>query len=247
MDSRIRPSARPGDRLVRRSPGQALRPGGRRGFPESLGKPDLPAENELLRNAAQLSWEDRVRLAEILARRKAFRAARSLLQPAWTAIKVEGRRALLPEDRSRWHHYFYSRVRPIGAPPDRDTGGGFGQRTDRSAGGDAGAAGSRVGSSNGGTPRTMRRRHGAGRVRPVDAGRCGPHLHGAGRGADALQLAGRAYRGNTHSGPADSQAGSAISDSALPLTGLIASRVAVSRECGSGSPRRALARRSTTT
>jgi uncharacterized protein YfaS (alpha-2-macroglobulin family) len=81
-------------------------------FLSRYGKPELPAENELLRNAAQLSWEDRARLAEILARRKAFKAARGLLQPAWSAVKVEGRKALLPEESLTWHHYFYSRVRP---------------------------------------------------------------------------------------------------------------------------------------
>ncbi len=81
-------------------------------FLSRYGKPELPAENELLRNAAQLSWEDRARLAEILARRKAFKAARGLLEPAWSAVKVEGRRAIVPEEALSWHHYFYSRTRP---------------------------------------------------------------------------------------------------------------------------------------
>jgi uncharacterized protein YfaS (alpha-2-macroglobulin family) len=81
-------------------------------FLSRYGKPELPAENELLRNAAQLSWEDRVRLAEMLARRRAIKAARTLLQPAWSAVKVEGRRAVLPEEARTWHHYFYSRLRP---------------------------------------------------------------------------------------------------------------------------------------
>jgi uncharacterized protein YfaS (alpha-2-macroglobulin family) len=83
-------------------------------FLSRLGTPDLPAENELLRNAAQLAWEDQVRLAEVLARRRAFRAARTLLQPAWAATKVEGRRATVPEVARRYHHYFISRIRPIG-------------------------------------------------------------------------------------------------------------------------------------
>ncbi len=83
-------------------------------FLSRLGKAHVAAENELLRNAAQLAWEDRVRLAEVLARRKALRAARGLLAPAWAATKVEGRRATVPEVAFRYHHYFSSRVRPIG-------------------------------------------------------------------------------------------------------------------------------------
>ncbi|MBK7925640.1 MAG: hypothetical protein IPJ95_18745 [Gemmatimonadetes bacterium] len=79
-----------------------------------LGKPHIAAENELLRNAAQLAWEDRVRLAEVLARRKAFRAARTLLEPAWKSVKVEGRRAVMPEVALRDVHYFTSRSRPYG-------------------------------------------------------------------------------------------------------------------------------------
>lgn len=79
-----------------------------------LGKPHVAAENELLRNAAQLAWEDRARLAEVLVRRKALRAARELLAPAWAATKVEGRRATVPETAFRYRHYFGSRVRPIG-------------------------------------------------------------------------------------------------------------------------------------
>lgn len=79
-----------------------------------LGQPHVAAENELLRNAAQLAWEDRARLAEVLARRKALRAARGLLEPAWAATRIEGRRATVPEVAVRYHHYFYSRVRPVG-------------------------------------------------------------------------------------------------------------------------------------
>jgi len=81
-------------------------------FLSRLGQPELPAENELLRNAAQLAWEDRVRLAEMLSRRRAVKAARALLEPAWSAVKVEGRRAVVPEEAGSWRHYFYSRVRP---------------------------------------------------------------------------------------------------------------------------------------
>ncbi|MDZ4862126.1 MAG: MG2 domain-containing protein [Gemmatimonadota bacterium] len=82
-------------------------------FLSRYGKPEIAAENELLRNAAQLAWEDRVRLAEVLARRKAFRSARTLLQPAWKSVTVEGRRATMPEAALHRTHYFESRVRPI--------------------------------------------------------------------------------------------------------------------------------------
>jgi uncharacterized protein YfaS (alpha-2-macroglobulin family) len=78
-----------------------------------LGQAHVAAENELLRNAAQLAWEDRVRLAEVLARRKAFRAASGLLQPVWNAVKIEGRRATVPRAAYAYDHYFTSRVRPV--------------------------------------------------------------------------------------------------------------------------------------
>ncbi len=82
-------------------------------FLSRYGKPEVAAENELLRNAPQLAWEDRARLAEILARRKAFKAARTLLQPAWDSVKVEGRRAIVPKVAYAWRHYFPSTTRPV--------------------------------------------------------------------------------------------------------------------------------------
>jgi uncharacterized protein YfaS (alpha-2-macroglobulin family) len=75
------------------------------------GLPDRAAENELLRTAAQLAWEDRVRLAHVFARRGDRAAARGLLEPAWAAVKVEGRTATLP-DRAPRDFYFVSRIRP---------------------------------------------------------------------------------------------------------------------------------------
>jgi hypothetical protein len=81
-------------------------------FLSRLGKADVAAENELLRGAAQLGWEDRARLAEVLARRRAFKAAKSLLAPTWASVKVEGRRAIVPEMALPRYHYFYSHVRP---------------------------------------------------------------------------------------------------------------------------------------
>ena len=69
------------------------------------GLRDQAAENELLRLAAQLAWEDRVRLALVLAR-GGDGAARWLLEPAWEAT-IEGRTATLPPD-SRRSFYFSS-------------------------------------------------------------------------------------------------------------------------------------------
>ena len=82
-------------------------------FLSRLGKPDLPAENELLRQAAQLAFEDRLRLAEVLARRGAVKAATGLLQPLWATVRVEGRRAVLPDSLLGREFYFESRVRPV--------------------------------------------------------------------------------------------------------------------------------------
>jgi uncharacterized protein YfaS (alpha-2-macroglobulin family) len=70
------------------------------------------ATNELLRLSAQLAWEDRVRLSLVLARGGEREAARRLLQPAWTATRVEGRTATLPA-ASRRSFYFYSPIRPV--------------------------------------------------------------------------------------------------------------------------------------
>jgi len=81
-------------------------------FMSRMGKPDLTTENELVRSAALLSWEDRIRLAQVLARRGATQNARALLEPAWRAVKVEGNRAVLP-DSADHEFYFYSHVRPI--------------------------------------------------------------------------------------------------------------------------------------
>ena len=75
------------------------------------GLRDRAAENELLRLQAQLAWEDRVRLALVLARGGDRTVARSLLEPAWRDTRVEGRTATLPA-RSRRDFYFESRVRP---------------------------------------------------------------------------------------------------------------------------------------
>ena len=76
------------------------------------GLRDRAAENELLRLTAQLAWEDRIRLAHVLGRSGDRAAALRLLEPAWDAVKVEGRTATLPK-ASRRAFYFFSPVRPI--------------------------------------------------------------------------------------------------------------------------------------
>jgi alpha-2-macroglobulin len=75
------------------------------------GLRDRAAENELLRLSAQLAWEDRVRLALVLARGGDRDAARSLLEPAWRSVRIEGRTATLPPEARR-AFYFDSRIRP---------------------------------------------------------------------------------------------------------------------------------------
>jgi uncharacterized protein YfaS (alpha-2-macroglobulin family) len=75
------------------------------------GLRDRAAENELLRLSAQLAWEDRARLAQVLARGGDRSAALGLLEPAWASVTVEGRTATLPREAYR-RFYFESRIRP---------------------------------------------------------------------------------------------------------------------------------------
>ncbi|MCE9602863.1 MAG: hypothetical protein K8S21_11720 [Gemmatimonadetes bacterium] len=74
-----------------------------------LGAADRPAENELLRNAPQMLREDRIRLAELLARRGATDDAKRLLTPVWAQVRMDGRSAALPADTTHW--YFNSTTR----------------------------------------------------------------------------------------------------------------------------------------
>jgi uncharacterized protein YfaS (alpha-2-macroglobulin family) len=80
-------------------------------FLSRYGRPDIAIENELLRNAAQLSLEDRARLAEVFARRHQMGPARQLMEATWAMVKVEGRHAVIP-DSSITPFYFWSRVSP---------------------------------------------------------------------------------------------------------------------------------------
>lgn len=74
-----------------------------------LGQADRPMENELLRNAPFMLREDRIRLAEVLARRGATDDARTLLGFVWAEVRVDGRAAVLPADSTKW--YFHSSTR----------------------------------------------------------------------------------------------------------------------------------------
>lgn len=82
-------------------------------FLSRLGRADVAVENELLRTAAQLSLEDRARLATVLARRGQMAPARRLMEATWSLVRVEGRRAVIP-DSAITPFYFASRVRPYG-------------------------------------------------------------------------------------------------------------------------------------
>jgi uncharacterized protein YfaS (alpha-2-macroglobulin family) len=75
-----------------------------------IGHADVPMENTLLGQAAQLRWEDRVQLAEVLARRGALAPARNLLAAVWRGVRVEGRSLVLPAAAT--DHYFRSNLRP---------------------------------------------------------------------------------------------------------------------------------------
>jgi uncharacterized protein YfaS (alpha-2-macroglobulin family) len=83
-------------------------------FLSRLGRADASVENELLRVVALMAWEDRLRLAEVIARRGDVGTARRLIEPAWAATRVEGRTAVLPDSLARDRDfYFASTVRPL--------------------------------------------------------------------------------------------------------------------------------------
>ena len=81
-------------------------------FLSRLRRPEVASENELLRSAALLTLEDRARLAEVLARRAQMAEARRLMASTWSQVRVEGRRATLP-DSAVAHFYFESAIRPV--------------------------------------------------------------------------------------------------------------------------------------
>ncbi|MEO8879915.1 MAG: alpha-2-macroglobulin family protein [Gemmatimonadaceae bacterium] len=81
-------------------------------FLSRIGKPDIAAEHQLVAIAAQLWWEDRLRLAEVLARRNDMKEATALIAPAWAQVHLEGTRAVLPLT-AKHDFYFASRARPM--------------------------------------------------------------------------------------------------------------------------------------
>lgn len=80
-------------------------------FLRRAGRPDPALEHELVRVAGQLRWEDRARLAGLVARAGDPATARRLLQAVWASVRVEGRRAVLP-DSTGSDFYFASFIRP---------------------------------------------------------------------------------------------------------------------------------------
>jgi alpha-2-macroglobulin len=80
-------------------------------FLSRAGRRDRALENDLVRQAALLSAESRFSLASVLARGADLPAARRLLEPAWRAVKLEGRTVSIP-DSLRGQFYFRSLVRP---------------------------------------------------------------------------------------------------------------------------------------
>jgi uncharacterized protein YfaS (alpha-2-macroglobulin family) len=79
-------------------------------FLRRLDRPNVPMENTLHREAAQMAWEDRLRLAEVLSQR-GDRSARDLLEPAWSQVALDGRRAAVPDSFVNHDFYFRSSVR----------------------------------------------------------------------------------------------------------------------------------------
>lgn len=81
-------------------------------FLRRAGHPDTNAEDALLRLAPQMTWEDRLRLAEVLASRTDAReAAREIVDLAWEAVTPAGRMVDLP-DSAFADRAFPSRVAP---------------------------------------------------------------------------------------------------------------------------------------
>lgn len=81
-------------------------------FLRRAGQPDTATERALLRAAPAMTWEDRLRLAEVVARRTDMRrAAESMVDVAWSAVTAAGHRVDLP-DTARAVRAFPSRIAP---------------------------------------------------------------------------------------------------------------------------------------
>lgn len=76
-----------------------------------IGRANVAAENSLMQRLGQMAWEDRLRMAEVMARRDPA-AARLILEAAWEDVDVESRRAILPDSVIFRDFYFRSPVRP---------------------------------------------------------------------------------------------------------------------------------------
>jgi len=81
-------------------------------FLSRMKQPLVPMEHELLRAAAQMSIEDRARLAEVAMRRNDVPAATALMTSVWNATHVEGRVATIADSEGHWF-YFSSDIRPL--------------------------------------------------------------------------------------------------------------------------------------
>jgi hypothetical protein len=79
-------------------------------FLTRAGAFDAAAANRLVERAGHLTLADRARLADVLARGGMDAEARRLMEAIWGAIRVEGRRAVLPADTSAGF-YFRSAAR----------------------------------------------------------------------------------------------------------------------------------------
>lgn len=81
----------------------------------ALGRANVSAENDLLRQAALLSVADRARLARLIAERGDVATARTLLTGLWSQVRVEAQRAWLPDSSNVDGFYFASPMRATGA------------------------------------------------------------------------------------------------------------------------------------
>jgi uncharacterized protein YfaS (alpha-2-macroglobulin family) len=81
-------------------------------FLRRVGQPDTAAERALLGAARAMTWEDRLRLAEVIAPRADMRAdAEAIVDSAWRTVTVAGHRVDLP-DSANGGRVFPSRIAP---------------------------------------------------------------------------------------------------------------------------------------
>ena len=78
-----------------------------------LGQPDEVRENDLLNFASQMVWEDRVWLAELVARRGDRSQAGRMLTGVWRDVEIAGTRVDIPDSLLSGTVGFRSHVRPV--------------------------------------------------------------------------------------------------------------------------------------